>query len=89
MTKGKRLKESDDIGGIVYLAKAGYKNRYITDMTGIPLQTVQDWTTRFWENNYNDIEPLYKKYPGGQKKIIPRVLRILKWELEKDPRITA
>ena len=88
MARGKRLKESD-IGGIAYLAKAGHKNRHITDMIGIPLRTVQDWTKRFRENHYNDIELLYKKYPGGQKKITPRVLHILKREVEKDPRITA
>ena len=88
MTRGKRYKESD-IGGIAYLAKAGHKNRYIADITGIPLRTVQDWTKRFRENNYNDIDPLYKKYPGAQKKITPRALRILKREVEKDPRITA
>ena len=67
MIRGKKHKDSD-VGGIAYLAKAGYKNTYIADITGIPLRTVQYWTKRFRENNFNDIDPLYKKKPGRQKK---------------------
>ena len=67
MAKGVKRKESD-VGAIAYLAKAGHKNSYIADLTGIPLRTIQHWSKRFRENNFNAIDPLHKKKPGRQKK---------------------
>ena len=88
MVRGRKLKESD-IGGIAYLCKAGHPNKYISDITDIPIRTVQFWTKRFRDNDFKDIDSPHKKHPGKARKIGARTLAVLKREVEKAPRISA
>ena len=88
MVRGKNLKDSD-IGGIASLCKAGHPNRYISDLTGISLRTVQHWTKTFRDNDFKEIEPLHKKYLGKQPKVGKMTIALLKREVDKSPRITA
>ena len=88
MTKGRAMKASE-VGGIAYLCKAGHNNKYISNLTGIPLRTVQHWTKKFRDNDFKDIVPLHKKRTGKPHKLSIRTLSVLKREVDKSPRITA
>ena len=88
MVRGIPLKASD-IGGIAYLCKENYSNRHISDVTGVPIRTVQHWTKRFRDNGFNDIEPLHRLPPGPKPKLGEMTLRVLKREVDKSPRISA
>ena len=88
MVRGKWLKDCD-IGGIAYLCKEKYPNKRISEITGVPLRTVQHWTKRFRDTGFNDIEPLHLKSPGAKRKLSDATLKVLRREVDKSPRITA
>ena len=50
---------------------------------------VQQFTNKFLDNGFNDIESLYKKRPGHVCKIGPRTLSVMRRVANKSPRITA
>ena len=50
---------------------------------------VQQFTNKFLDNGFNDIESLYKKRPGHVCKIGPRTLSVMRREVNNSPMITA
>ena len=50
---------------------------------------VQQFTNKFLDNGFNDIESLYKKCPGHVCKIGPWTLSVMRREVNNSPMITA
>lgn len=87
MVGGKDLR-TDEIAVITSLYKAGKSNKEISVISGIKLRTVQTWTKKIKDSGTTD-PPTHKKRPGKARLTSLRALRIIKRELETNPRLSA
>ena len=87
MGKASNLKP-DQIAAITALCKAGHENKYISELTGISLRSVQRWTKKFKDSVDGNVH-LQKNPPGRPRKLSPYTLNLLKRVVDNEPSITV
>ena len=78
----------DQIAAITALCKADHDNKYISEITGISLRSVQRWTKKFKDSVDGNVH-LQKKPPGRPRKLSPYTLNLLKRVVDNEPSITV
>lgn len=78
----------EQIAVIASLRRVGKSNKQIATITGVTLRSVQRWTKNCREAGDAD-PPLQQKRPGGPRKTSQRSLKVLKRQVDLEPRISA
>ena len=79
----------DNVVRVIALHRAGKKNREIARITGVNEKTVSDLLRKWRQGGGGDTVPMPKHGERKPLKIFPKTLKLIKRQLDLNPRITA